>query len=719
MEPVESAGPAPGRRPGRLVVIGSGIRAIGQFTLEAEAYLRWADVVYYNVIDEATARWIVERSARAVDLYALYDDDKPRTTSYLQMAELMLRSVREGLNVAAVFYGHPGVFVHASHRAIALARREGHAATMLPAVSALDCLFADLGVDPCEPGCQVVGATDLLLRRRPLLTESNVVILQVGMVGHLEFQLGGFANDRFPVLVRYLQEAYGDEHPVVHYIAAEYPTVEPTIDRWTVGDLHGPAARARLNEASTFYLPPRGLRSTDGEMAAALGLTAADVAGAETFSLLPSGPLDEERERQAIEALRDHRPPPGYRPARPSPALARLIEELALDPGLLDRYGADPERFLAGRPDLSAMERAALLSGDRRWLHVVMRRSGPEVARELARRALADPGVARRLHERGPDDPDLDATPAELARALDELVGRELGLWAGTYQLAVDGARRGTLTVTPEGGALLAGAPLTGHRFEEGTLSWSDAGGCAGALRFFVLTDAEDRPLPAAAYAGPQLAGRIWPRGAAAPEAPNAFGKIGVHSAGCLADALGTDPLDAWAGEYATHVSLDDATWRPGPVIAVGPDAAGAYADGTLRWSPAGSELSGSVLLFERDGSRLLVGRLWQGHGQPSPAVNCVGRRRGEPAGQGPMALPAVVAAGMVALADRSRAVAMAAGTAAIRAGAAAGEADARRLRAETEALLRRVFLPPAPGDMARVRARLELGVLAARADRD
>src|SRR2546429_6584747 len=45
------------------------------------------------------------------------------------------------------------------------AREEGFEAEMLPAVSAEDCLFADLGVDPGDEGCQSFEATSFLLFR--------------------------------------------------------------------------------------------------------------------------------------------------------------------------------------------------------------------------------------------------------------------------------------------------------------------------------------------------------------------------------------------------------------------------------------------------------------------------------------------------------------------------------------------------------------------------
>lgn len=94
----------------------------------------------------------------------------------------MLREVRSGLRVVGVFYGHPGNFVSPTRRALAIARDEGYVAKMLPGISADDCLFADLLIDPCYPGLQTVEATDVLVRNRPLQTSSHVVIYQVGVI---------------------------------------------------------------------------------------------------------------------------------------------------------------------------------------------------------------------------------------------------------------------------------------------------------------------------------------------------------------------------------------------------------------------------------------------------------------------------------------------------------------------------------------------------------
>jgi len=104
----------------------------------------------------------------------------------------MLKEVRAGLDVVGVFYGHPGVFVSPSHRALAIAKAEGYRARMLPGVSAEDCLYADLCIDPSDPGCVTYEASDFLVRERPVNIHSHLVLFQVGCVGVADFNFKGF-----------------------------------------------------------------------------------------------------------------------------------------------------------------------------------------------------------------------------------------------------------------------------------------------------------------------------------------------------------------------------------------------------------------------------------------------------------------------------------------------------------------------------------------------
>lgn len=90
-----------GARPGKLVLVGSGIKGVSQFTLEGLGHVQAADVVYYAVADPTTELFIQEHAQKAVDLYNLYGNGKPRRDTYTQMAEKLLASLRQGKYVVA------------------------------------------------------------------------------------------------------------------------------------------------------------------------------------------------------------------------------------------------------------------------------------------------------------------------------------------------------------------------------------------------------------------------------------------------------------------------------------------------------------------------------------------------------------------------------------------------------------------------------------------
>ena len=110
---------------GSLVMIGSGIKCVGQFTLEAISHIKKADKVLYCVADPATEVYIRDLRPDALDLYVFYADGKSRYETYVQMSEACLYLSRQGLHVVGIFYGHPGVFVLPSHRAIQIALKQG------------------------------------------------------------------------------------------------------------------------------------------------------------------------------------------------------------------------------------------------------------------------------------------------------------------------------------------------------------------------------------------------------------------------------------------------------------------------------------------------------------------------------------------------------------------------------------------------------------------
>jgi hypothetical protein len=336
---------APNSRKGELIIMGSGIESVG-FMLGDQKLIESADKVLFCVADPATIVWLRQIRPDALDLYVLYGENKFRYTTYMQMTEAQLYWVRQGLKVVVVFYGHPGVFVLSTHRAIKIARREGYKATMRASVSALDTLCADLGVDPAHPGLQTHEATDALVRQRALDTSLHVILWQVGVIGESGYRRQGYLNNHFSYFISWLQGIYGEDYEVTHYIGSKYPTIPPLIEKYRLSELHNPETQSRITGISTFYLSPRDVKPSDAEVAKHLGLIREG-----QRLITPSSPLREiglygRKEMKAFDEFDAFKIPSPYTWQEETGASQFLIE-LRTDAELQERYEKDPLGTLA------------------------------------------------------------------------------------------------------------------------------------------------------------------------------------------------------------------------------------------------------------------------------------------------------------------------------------------------------------------------------------
>jgi uncharacterized protein YabN with tetrapyrrole methylase and pyrophosphatase domain len=253
---------------GSLAVVGTGIEFAVHMTPQALAEIRRADDVPYLVADAATGAWLRSVTPYARSLKHLYRKTNRRAESYEAIVDELLSRVRAGLRVCAVFYGHPGVFVQPAHEAIRRAKADGFEARMLPAVSAEDCLFADLGVDPGRTGWQGYDATDFVVHGRRIDPTAGLVLWQVGGIGDPGYPPQA-TPERLQVLTDALLASYPANHEVVLYEASPYPVCAPFIRRLPLAEL--PSTSVPM--LATLYLAPAGPPRRDLAAIRSLGLT--------------------------------------------------------------------------------------------------------------------------------------------------------------------------------------------------------------------------------------------------------------------------------------------------------------------------------------------------------------------------------------------------------------------------------------------------------------
>lgn len=260
-------------RKGRLSVVGTGIRPGGHLTREAQHLIRAADRVF-AVVDGLTLERLRELDPEVESLQDSYVVGRQRDESYAEMVCRILEPLDRGRHVCAAFYGHPGVFVWPAHESVRQARSAGHRAVMYPGISAEDCLFADLGLDPALHGCQSFEATDFLLHARRFDPTAALILWQPITLGDLNRDAFECDPGWVRVLAEVLAADYPADHPVTIYQAAVFALDEPRIEEVPLNRLH----EARFTQVSTLYLPPAAPPVLSVERLDRLGIREADLA---------------------------------------------------------------------------------------------------------------------------------------------------------------------------------------------------------------------------------------------------------------------------------------------------------------------------------------------------------------------------------------------------------------------------------------------------------
>ena len=237
---------------GNIVCVGTGMMLGAHISPRSRSHIEQADVVFVAVSDPVVELWLKEMHQDVRSLQPYYSEGKSRHTTYREMVEAMLVEVRSGKRVCGAFYGHPGVFAFAPHKVIEQARSEGFAAHMEPGISAEDCLYADLGIDPGRFGCQHYEASQFMFYQRQIDSSAYLVLWQVGIAGDRSFRRYATEPAYRQLMIELLLEHYPLDHEVIVYEAATLPIGTPRVQRLPLGELSNTA----LYLQSTLVLPP-------------------------------------------------------------------------------------------------------------------------------------------------------------------------------------------------------------------------------------------------------------------------------------------------------------------------------------------------------------------------------------------------------------------------------------------------------------------------------
>lgn len=237
-----------------VTIVGTGIKSADQLTRETIAAIDASREVLYVDPAVGTRAFLQAHCKHVTSLYTQsYQADRNRLVGYKHMAIKVIEAALDHSPVTFAMHGHPVVFCQAPLLIKKMAAALGLSLQVLPGVSSMDCLFADLMMDPASSGLLMYEATDLLLRWRPLVPEVPTLIWQVG---NLETRLHTSRTSRPERLDRfaaYLATAYEPNHLVTACYASPHAFAPANVFTFPLRKIREHAAQ--LHAGITLYLP--------------------------------------------------------------------------------------------------------------------------------------------------------------------------------------------------------------------------------------------------------------------------------------------------------------------------------------------------------------------------------------------------------------------------------------------------------------------------------
>jgi uncharacterized protein YabN with tetrapyrrole methylase and pyrophosphatase domain len=236
---------------GSIVCVGTGMTIGAHMAPIARSHIENADIVFFAG-HPLMELWVMQMNPNLHSLQIFYAEGKDRRITYKEMVIAMMTEVRAGKKVVGAFYGHPGVFALPPHNVIKIAKKEGYAAKMVPGISAEDCLYADLGVDPGKVGSQHFEASQFMFYQRKVDPSAYLILWQVGIAGDKSAAKLRTGKAYRQILVELLNVYYPNVHKVALY---ECPTIaikQPRIEWIALGDF----VDSELSLITTMLIPP-------------------------------------------------------------------------------------------------------------------------------------------------------------------------------------------------------------------------------------------------------------------------------------------------------------------------------------------------------------------------------------------------------------------------------------------------------------------------------
>jgi uncharacterized protein YabN with tetrapyrrole methylase and pyrophosphatase domain len=236
-----------------IYIVGLGIVNVRQITHEVDEALRRSREVLLVAQSFGMIEYLNQFCSNVTDLSVAYHEGDNRMNAYNMMTAKVIEASLDHPPVTFALYGHPLVFAWPPFQILRMAPLFNLRVKILPGISAMDCLFIDLKLDPAG-GLQIYEATDILLRQRPLQPDVACLIWQIGAVETQLYSMATSKPERFKRIKNYLLKYYPLEHKVIAVYSSSFPLVPSLLTEFALRDFE--AYSQEIHPGATLYIPP-------------------------------------------------------------------------------------------------------------------------------------------------------------------------------------------------------------------------------------------------------------------------------------------------------------------------------------------------------------------------------------------------------------------------------------------------------------------------------
>lgn len=249
----------------KIHIVGTGMAGYSQVTKEVEDTLERSDIVL-SLNHQDTALEYVSEIANTVDLISEYNENEERKATYRRIADRVLEEAEKPENERVTFatYGHPMYFVDPA-RIIIHDAPEDVDVEVLPGISSIDCLYADIGLDPARNGLQIFDATDVLVREFELNPAVPALLLQIGSIETSLYSTKMSTPGRFSRIKNHLLNFYSGDHEIFLLKTAVYPFSDSEQIKFQIDEFDDEWISNKIDSTHTLYIPPAEQKGVENE----------------------------------------------------------------------------------------------------------------------------------------------------------------------------------------------------------------------------------------------------------------------------------------------------------------------------------------------------------------------------------------------------------------------------------------------------------------------